>query len=136
MINDDIETIVNAEGNRTSQGMEEKNRRERKEGNHKNIPFRNPGGKIIGRISENAFCRKVKKSQHLFRKWNAWGIDKAVVESLVRDEIPRILIHDKEEKIDYEVSVKDFAEKGIEGEFGHGEQIFLPLENFEKHNKD
>jgi hypothetical protein len=43
-----------------------------------------------------------------------------------------IIIHEKEEDIDYEASVKDFVEKGIEGDFGQGKQIFLPQGNFEK----
>ena len=93
--------------------------------------FKNSSGKIIGRIKGDIFEKTVKKN-HLFKKYNAWGIDKTVVDSLVKEKIPRIVIHDREEKIDYETSVKEFFEKGIEGDFGHGEQIFLSLENFEK----
>ena len=61
------------------------------------------------------------------RKWNSFGIDKTVLDSLVRDGIQEIIIHEKEEKIDYSVSVKEFVEKGIGADFGHSKQIFLPL---------
>lgn len=97
-----------------------------------NRRYKNLDGKVIGKISGDTFEKNVKKSKHLFRQLGAWGIDKTVVESLVQDKIPKIVIHEKEEKIDYETSVKDFSEKGIEGEFGYGKQVFLPLENFEK----
>lgn len=103
----------------------------RKEENHMNKQYKNTNGKIIGEISDKVFCKKVIKSKHLLRKWNAWGIDKSVVDSLVRDGIQKIIVHDKEEKINYEISVKNFVEKGLEADLGHSMQIFLPLEYFD-----
>jgi hypothetical protein len=95
--------------------------------------YRNSSGKIIGKISGDVFCRNVKKSKHLLRKWNAFGIDKAVLDNLIRNGIQKIKVHETEEDIDYETSIKDFVEKGIEAEFANcGKQIFLPLENFDK----
>jgi hypothetical protein len=98
--------------------------------------FKNASGKVIGKVSGDVFCKKVVKSKHLLRKWNAWGIDKAVVDSLIRNGIKQIIVHEKEENIDYETSVKDFVEKGIKEDFGHGDQIFLSLENFTKEAKN
>ena len=96
--------------------------------------FRNSNGKVIGRISGNVFEKSVKKSKHLLRKWNSWGIDKTVLNSLVRDGVQEIVIHEKEENLDYSVSVKEFIQEGIEGDFGHSKQIFLPLVYFNKDN--
>jgi hypothetical protein len=94
--------------------------------------YRNASGKIIGKVSGDAYCTKVVKSKHLLRKWDAWGIDKTVMDNLIRNGISKIIIHEKEEDFDYETSVKDFVEKGIEEDFGHGKQIFLPLVNFQR----
>ncbi len=96
--------------------------------------FKNTGGKIIGKTTGNVFEKRVKKSKHLLRKWDSWGIDKVVLDSLVRDGIQKIIIHETEEKIGYSIPVKDFAEKGIEADFGYSKQIFLPLVYFDKEN--
>jgi len=96
--------------------------------------FKNSSGKFIGKITGNVFEKKVKKSKHLLRKWISWGIDKSVLDILVRDGIQKIIIHETEEKIDYSVPVKNFAEKGIEADFGYSRQIFLPLVFFDKDN--
>lgn len=94
--------------------------------------FKNSNGKIIGKISRNVFVKKVKKSKHLLRKWNSWGIDEEVVDELVKEGIQNIKIHETEEQEIYLVSVKEFAEKGVLADFGHSRQIFLPLAKFNK----
>jgi hypothetical protein len=98
-----------------------------------NVRYKNSEGKIFGTTLQNTFWKNVKKSKHLFRKLNAWAIDKGIVDDLINNGIQTIVIHEDEENINYEISVKDFVEKGIEGEFPEcGKQIFLPLENFER----
>jgi hypothetical protein len=97
-----------------------------------NTKFRNSEGKLFGTVLRDVFIKHVKKSKHLFRKLNAWGIDKDIVDSFVSNGVQIIFIHEEEENMDYTVSVKDFLEKGIEGDYGKGKQIFLPLENFRK----
>jgi hypothetical protein len=96
--------------------------------------FKNKQQKTIGAVKGNAFEKYVKKSKHLFRKWNAWGIDKTIVDGLIRDGIEIIKIHETEEKIDYSIPVKDFFQKGIEADFGHSKQIFLPVIHFHQGN--
>ena len=101
-----------------------------------NTQYKNSSGKIIGKVSGDVFCKKVVKSKHLLRKWDAWGIDKTVMDNLIRNGISKIIIHEKEEDVDYETSVKDFVEKGKEEDFGHGKQMFLSLVNFKKEEKN
>jgi hypothetical protein len=131
MLNDEIETVVNIEDNKTVLETLEESNGENVQRTMKARQYKNFKGKFIGKISEDTFCKNVKKSKHLLRKWNAWGIDKAIVDSLMRDGVQKIRVHEKEENIDYETSVKDFVEKGVEGDFGHGKQIFLQLEYFD-----
>jgi hypothetical protein len=57
--------------------------------------FKNASGKIIGEVSGDVFCKRVVKSKHLLRKWNAWGIDKTVMDNLIINGIRKIIIHEK-----------------------------------------
>ena len=93
---------------------------------------RNASGKVIGEVSDGRFTKRVKKSKHLLRKWDAWGIDKTVLDTLMKKGIQDVVITEAEENIIYSASVKDFEEKGIQADFGHSKQIFLPLTNFNK----
>lgn len=97
--------------------------------------FRNSEGKVIGKVSGDVFSKRVLASRHLLKALDAWGIDKSVIDSLVKEGVQNIVIYEKEGGIYYEVSVEDFVAKGIEGDFGHGRQIFLPRTNFTKKKK-
>jgi hypothetical protein len=89
-------------------------------------------GKMIGKIADGIFYKQVKKSKHLLRKWDAWGIDQAILDNLVKEGIQEIAIFELEEHTVYSVSVKDFIEKGILADFGYSKQVFLPIVNFKK----
>jgi hypothetical protein len=92
--------------------------------------FTNQKGKRIGTVSGDTYSKKVKKSKHLLRILNAWGIDKEVVDHLARSGVTKVLIHESEEKIDYFVPLSEFIEKGILRDFGHSPQVFLPITSF------
>ena len=96
--------------------------------------YTNQKRKNIGGVSGDTFSKKVKKSKHLLRKWEAWGMDKKVLDDLVCNGVQKVIIHETEENKDYIVTVKDFAEKGIEADFGHSSQVFLPLVYFNRDN--
>src|SRR5689334_11512200 len=81
--------------------------------------YRSARGKMIGEVSDHRFSKKVKKSKHLLRKWDAWGIDKTVLDTLASEGVQDIVIHEAEEDMTYSISVKEFAEKGIQADFGH-----------------
>ena len=92
--------------------------------------FTNQKGKMIGKVLGDTYTKKVKKSKHLMIILNAWGIDKSVVDNLVKSGVTKVLIHETEEKIDYFVPLSEFIEKGIERDYGHSPQVFLSLHHF------
>lgn len=94
--------------------------------------YKNVQGKMIGKIANGIYCKQVKKSKHLLRKWDAWGIDQTILDDLVKEGILEIAIYELEENAVYTVSVKDFIEKGILADFGYSKQVFLPIANFKK----
>lgn len=96
--------------------------------------YKNQDGKIIGIVSGDTFSKKVKKSKHLFRKLDAWGLDKSVLDEIICNGVQIIKIHEVEENKDYIASVKDFIEKGVVDDFGYSPQVFLPLVYFHKDN--
>ena len=96
--------------------------------------FTSDNGKMIGKVNGVLYEKKVKKSKHLFRKWNAWAMDRAVADELVRLGVNTVIVHETEEKIDYVVSLKEFMEKGVEADYGFKKQIFLPIVYFKQEN--
>jgi hypothetical protein len=93
--------------------------------------FNNNKGQIIGWVRGDTFYKEVLGSSHLMIKYDAWGIDKKVL-----DQIPtkKIRIRDKETGIIYATTAERFVEKGIRHDFGYGEQLFLPRDKFQAEN--
>jgi hypothetical protein len=93
-------------------------------------------GKVIGELLESGvFVKRVRKSLHLFRKFNAWGIDGNVFTNKLKPINAKIVIYDEEEDIRYETTAKHFEAKGQWMHFkkdtaDHYAQIFLPLDEF------
>lgn len=77
--------------------------------------------------------KDVKKSAHLFRALDAWGIDNATLEKLPADAV--IEIDDFEEQMRYTCTVQDYIDKGQFYHFknqdaDHKVQRFLARKNF------
>jgi len=106
----------------------------------------------VGRIDENIFSKTVKKSKHLFRKTNSWGIDYSILVDSIIPNCDIIKIYEEEEGIcytcpvNYYGSMVDFVNFGevigkkfqVSGKAmikqfdkkKHGLQVFLPLHYF------
>ncbi len=89
--------------------------------------------KVIGEYDPNTkiFTCKRKRSEHLMRKWMAWGLDAKAVDFLSKEQA---IVHlkDTESKWEYKCKAIDFKIKGKIGEFNqHRPQYFLPLEEWE-----
>ncbi|MDD5355096.1 MAG: hypothetical protein PHY56_00940 [Candidatus Omnitrophica bacterium] len=96
--------------------------------------IRNNRGKVVlaGTRVGDAFVKKVRASQHLFRSGSAWGIDKQVFNEAVADGCKYIIIKDEENKLTYKTTVETFKASSWEGEFGSfNPQLFLKLAYFE-----
>lgn len=105
-------------------------------------PWVKPSGRYVGygnhtrftgsyNPNNNTFTKRVRESEHLFRKLDAWAVsaDHFVEELLPRNTV--IIIHDAETGRMYQAPARVFAEHGryfhfIEGGADHKAQIFLP----------
>lgn len=89
--------------------------------------------KVIGEYDPNTkiFTCKRKRSEHLMRKWMAWGLDEKAVNFLIKEQAV-IHLRDTESSWEYKCEAIDFKMKGHKEEFNqHGSQYFLAIENWE-----
>ncbi|GFP35660.1 hypothetical protein HKBW3S43_01449 [Candidatus Hakubella thermalkaliphila] len=97
--------------------------------NHKPRPVMvdTPHGKrCVGEIDGRLFRKKVKKSCHLMRALDAWAVQAEVVERAQKEGIDMVVVEDVESGVTYLVPLDLLRQKGIQRDFGHGPQIFLP----------
>jgi len=99
------------------------------------IEYKNKKGQRIGHLSNDGHYRKrVKLSKHLYRKYDAWGVDRNVLDDLLNVQHAKtVRILDTENKLIYSAPVSTFYTKGIQeiaGTGNDGTQVFLPRENF------
>lgn len=96
---------------------------------------------IIGKIHNKVFSKTVKKSFHLFRKFDSWGVDYDSFVNYVMPNCTIVSIKDVEEGIGYLTSISNYGkiENGkyvksnkveIRHYKGYGAQIFLPRRYF------
>lgn len=88
-------------------------------------------GKCIGNYNEkkNTLTKFVKRSRHLFKSLNAWGIDGDAFAVHLEPQNATIVIKETEEKKTYSATAEEIKKHGRWMSFGdHGPQIFLPLE--------
>lgn len=91
--------------------------------------------KTIGFLDEKRglFIKKVRKSKHLFRKLDAWGIDYEYFSDILLPNNFKIRIVDLDDMMIYEILASEMKKQGIILQFGdYGKQIFLPRNKFEK----
>lgn len=86
-------------------------------------PVHNISGKVVGHIKDGVLMKRVYKSKHFMRVLNGYGMDKAIF----AHDFDEVKILDKESDILYVSRREDWEEHGIRKNFGHGEQIILPL---------
>ncbi len=81
-------------------------------------------------LIQKTFYKKLKKSKHLFRKFDAWGIDASYFNEVILPNNYSILIMESEEKLVYEATPAIFQKHGVNFHFkgyeDHQAQIFLP----------
>ena len=88
------------------------------------------GQRTVGLVVEGPegreLVKRVRGSKHLFRSADAWGLDARQAESLRRDGVGMVRVHDLETEICYSVSLDYLLEHCFRRDFGHGPQVFLP----------
>lgn len=94
--------------------------------------IRNVEGKVVAHIKDDILYKKVKRSKHLHRVLNSWGMDSRILE----EEFSEVKILDIENDQIYIVPKHVWVEHGIKKNFGHGDQTFLPLHYFQVLSKN
>lgn len=85
--------------------------------------------RLVGQLFDDHFVKRAKKSVHLFRKGNAWGISEEVVERLKDTDCDLIIIRESEEAKYYAVKFDVFVENSWVHTFqGFEQQRFLALD--------
>lgn len=112
-----------------------KNKLKKKSSNIKRIEIVEKDGtkKTIGKydIEKKIFTCERKKSEHFMKKWNAWGLDKNVVDFLAKEQAV-IHLKDKDTKWEYKCEAVDMIIYSKIGEFNqHRPQYFLTLDKWE-----
>ncbi len=90
--------------------------------------FYTPNNKMAGELKEGVYRKIVKGSKHLFRAYNAYGIEKIIINKL-KGDCEEIRIKDTETGNIYATTYDNFVDKGIEHDWGTP-QVFLPLKYF------
>ncbi len=94
------------------------------------------GKKKAGVLKGDTFFKHVKKSKHLLRKFNAWGIDSRVLAALQSQGCKNVVVHDTESRIIYSVSLEVYNRVGFDRDLGHGHQTFAALAYFKQQTED
>lgn len=81
-------------------------------------------------LARKTFTAYRKRSKHFHRRLNAWGMDSGVLLELVQSGVTTVVIYDEESGVMYTAPVKAFFMHGVERDFGHGKQRFLPLKHW------
>lgn len=89
------------------------------------------GNRAIGAVEGRVFSKSVKRSKHLFRKLNAYGISQSVINELIEKKVETIKVTDVEGRVVYEVSLVDFIKNATPMQY-EDMQLFLPLEMWKK----
>jgi len=87
-------------------------------------------------ITNNVFITKRDSVKHLLRKYNAWAIDKKLVEEILVPRNALIRIESIGERVFYELEAVTFKELASETTYyQHRTQLYLNREQFRKRKK-
>ena len=89
--------------------------------------------KFIGMLEGGTLDIQRSNKKHFYRKLNAYGMDKSLLNHLEELECTEIRLHEKETDDYYTVDLTVFLKKGLPNHYqGHGAQLFLPLRYWTK----
>jgi hypothetical protein len=89
--------------------------------------------KRVGRLNEsdNIFITKRDSTKHLLRKYNAWAIDKKLVEEILVPKNTLIRIESLNERKIYELHAQEFVALAKETDYyQHRPQLYVNKEKF------
>lgn len=84
--------------------------------------------KFVGMLEGGTLDIQRNRTKHYYRKLNAYGMDKALLNHLETLECNEIRLTEKETGHVYTVDLAIFLKKALPNHYqGHGAQLFLPL---------
>ncbi len=92
-------------------------------------------------VQNHTFCKKVWKSKHLFKIYDAWGIDAKYFTDVLVPNDYKIQVWEREDDILYEISALKFKKNVEYFHFknqneDHRSQAFCARRNWDKLTKD
>jgi len=94
------------------------------------MEFFNKRGQVIGKMFGDTFTKRVQRSKHFFRKYHGWGVDSDTLAELDNLKCRNVRIIDEESDVTYEMLLKDFLRLGETDDYGHGQQMFVDINEF------
>lgn len=89
--------------------------------------------KFIGMLEGGTLHIQRTKKKHFYRKLNAYGMDRELLEKLQEMDCDTIRLHEKDTDEYYETTLELFLKKGLPNNYaGHGAQLFLPIRRWTK----
>lgn len=84
--------------------------------------------KNIGSYNEETkeFHKYVQPDKHYMKKYQGYGIDYTIVDSLPVET--KVFIHTPEKTL--ETTIEKYQKQGLVDDFGFGKQVFLATDNF------
>lgn len=90
------------------------------------------GTYIVQEDGLKRFRSQRNKNLHFFVKDNGWAIDKVACEMLIKKGLDLVEIDEREDCILYYTPAENFLNHGKIIDYGHREQIVLPLKYWNK----
>jgi hypothetical protein len=84
-------------------------------------------GIITRREGKTLFEKQVQSSKHFLKILNGWGFQEELLNEFKVHNVEEIHVEDVESSKKYITSLFTLIRNGIQGDYGHGMQIFLPL---------
>jgi hypothetical protein len=89
------------------------------------------GSKVIGKVQGGVFYKTIK-NKHILRKPPAIANDIGALEDAMRAGASKVCITNKDNGITYTTTMEQILNKGVKFNRGFGEQIFLPIGEWQK----
>lgn len=93
------------------------------------VKYRN---KRIGRVEGDTLKKRVTRSRHFYRAVGGYAIQAAVVDDLLRHGVRWVEITERDTGATYRAPLRRFVTDGVRINAGHGDQMCLPLDRFER----
>jgi hypothetical protein len=89
------------------------------------------GSKVIGKVQGGVFYKTIQ-SKHMLRKPLAIANDISALQDAINAGARRVCITNKDTGITYTATINHMFTKGVKMNRGWGEQIFLPLDEWQQ----